>query len=351
MSPLISCNSGFVLEPTPWVYTRKSKKSWESHWVVALTIRRRKSRAFQICIHFYCATIGVSYTQLENPGYTLENPKWAERVVVPAIRRRKRSAFQLCIHFYCAIIGVSFTELKIMKAFRWIPLSKIIRDKLQQYVIKSGGNSQGLPGWIKQLPHPWDTHYQFSIISLLSNHKPQLPVQSQCHGVVRRRLPVLVKVATCHSTPQHRDTAENCNTATSCNTLQYTAGHSRQSWWSHSRSGRGVEWVTVLCNTVTLQKTAILQHAATRCSTLQDTRSNHDNNIRGHGLGGGLNLSQYQKVCQKLWLGMNLLMNVTPRLFTSKSNVMVCLFIPLSQRHRTRTRPGSQRYHCEDAER
>jgi len=40
--------------------------------VVTLTIRRRKSRALQICIHFYCAIIGVSYTQ--NPGYTLENP-------------------------------------------------------------------------------------------------------------------------------------------------------------------------------------------------------------------------------------------------------------------------------------
>jgi len=34
----------------------------------------------------------------------------------------------------------------------------------------SGGNSQGLPGWIKQPPCPWDTHrdYQFSIKTLLS---------------------------------------------------------------------------------------------------------------------------------------------------------------------------------------
>jgi len=39
--------------------------------VVVLAIRRREIRAFQICTHFYCAIIGVSYT--ENPGYTPEN--------------------------------------------------------------------------------------------------------------------------------------------------------------------------------------------------------------------------------------------------------------------------------------
>ena len=39
-----------------------------------------------------------------NPEYTLENPKWAERVVTLTIRRRKSRAFQICIHFYCAII-------------------------------------------------------------------------------------------------------------------------------------------------------------------------------------------------------------------------------------------------------
>jgi len=92
--------------------------------VVTLTIRRRKGRDFLICIHFYCAIIGVSCTK--NPGYALKNPKWAERVVVLAIRHRKIRAFQTCIHFYCAIIGVSFTELMITKAFQWIPLSKMI---------------------------------------------------------------------------------------------------------------------------------------------------------------------------------------------------------------------------------
>ena len=30
-------------------------------------------------------------------------------------------------------------------------------------------DSNGLPGWIKQPPCPWDAHYQFSIKSLLSN--------------------------------------------------------------------------------------------------------------------------------------------------------------------------------------
>jgi len=49
---------------------------------------------------------------------TLENSKWAERVVVRTIERTKRWAFQICIHFYCAVIGVSFTELTLFTRFR-----------------------------------------------------------------------------------------------------------------------------------------------------------------------------------------------------------------------------------------
>jgi len=97
---------------------------------------RRKIRAFQICIHFYCTIIGVSH--IGNPGNTLGNPKWAERVVVLAIRRRKIRAFQICIHFYCAIIGVSFSDLKIIQAFYWIPLSKI---KIVTYFVFCGNES------------------------------------------------------------------------------------------------------------------------------------------------------------------------------------------------------------------
>jgi len=59
-------------------------------------------------MHFYFAIIGVSYTK--NPGYALENLKRAERVVTLTIRRRKSRAFQLCFHFYCAIMGVSHTQ-------------------------------------------------------------------------------------------------------------------------------------------------------------------------------------------------------------------------------------------------
>jgi len=59
---------------------------------------------------------------------TLENPKWAERVVTLTIRCRKSRTFQICIHFCCVITGVSFTEFKIIKAFQWTPLSKIIVD-------------------------------------------------------------------------------------------------------------------------------------------------------------------------------------------------------------------------------
>jgi len=55
-----------------------------------------------------------------------KNPKWVQGVVVLTIRHRKSRAFQICIHFYCAIIEVSFTELKFIKAFQWIPWSKII---------------------------------------------------------------------------------------------------------------------------------------------------------------------------------------------------------------------------------
>jgi len=128
MSPQFSCNLWVRFETQtfePWVYTRKSKMSSDwlmLLWVVTLSIRRRKGRAFQICFHFYYAIIGVSYTQ--NPGI----PKGAEKVVKLAIRRRKIRAFQICIHFYYAIIGVTFMELKMIEAFQWIPSSKIIKQ-------------------------------------------------------------------------------------------------------------------------------------------------------------------------------------------------------------------------------
>jgi len=119
---------GLIYNPNPG-YTVANHSKWAER-EVALTIRHRKMRAFQICIqvHIYCTIsgmIGVSYTDSENLGYTLGNPKWAERVVVVgAIRRRKFRALQICIHFHCAIIGVSFSELKIIKASLWMPWSK-----------------------------------------------------------------------------------------------------------------------------------------------------------------------------------------------------------------------------------
>jgi len=90
---------GSFYNPNP-EYTMENTK-WAER-VVTLSIRRRKSMAFWICIHFCCAIIWVSYTK--NPGYTLENPKWAERVVTRTIRRRKSRASQnmysplLCNH-------------------------------------------------------------------------------------------------------------------------------------------------------------------------------------------------------------------------------------------------------------
>ena len=102
--------------------TLENSKWTERGVVPTIWCKKPWLRAFQICIHLYCAIIGVSYT--ENPGYALENRKWAERVAVLTIRRRKIRAFQICFHFYCAIIGVLFAELKIIKAFQWISLSK-----------------------------------------------------------------------------------------------------------------------------------------------------------------------------------------------------------------------------------
>jgi hypothetical protein len=73
------------------VYTRKSKMSWESCSTCHST-QEKKGFSNLVCVNFYYAIIGVSYT--ENPGYTLENPKWAERVVVLTTWRRENMAFQ-----------------------------------------------------------------------------------------------------------------------------------------------------------------------------------------------------------------------------------------------------------------
>jgi len=50
-----------------------------------------------------------------------ENPKWVERVVIFAIQNRKVSTFQLCIHFYCAIIGLGSRIQKILGIHSKIP--------------------------------------------------------------------------------------------------------------------------------------------------------------------------------------------------------------------------------------
>jgi len=99
--------SRFVLWPKPCMYTWKPKMGGETRSVY----QPRKLKDFQICTHFCCVIIGVSYT--ENPMYTLKNSKRAERVVVLTIRRRKIRGFEICIHFYYAIMGVWFTELTL----------------------------------------------------------------------------------------------------------------------------------------------------------------------------------------------------------------------------------------------
>jgi len=84
-------------------------------------------RAFQICIHFSCAIIGAWVSYTENLGYTLQNSKCAERVVILAIRRKKIGLFKYVSTFTVRSLGVWFTdsELKTIKAFQWIPLPKI----------------------------------------------------------------------------------------------------------------------------------------------------------------------------------------------------------------------------------
>ena len=91
-------NPGYTLENPKWVER-----------VVTLTIRswRRKSRVLQICIHLYCAILGVSHTQ--NPGYTLENPKWGERLVVLAIPPQKNKVFSnMYPHLLCNPRGLIY---------------------------------------------------------------------------------------------------------------------------------------------------------------------------------------------------------------------------------------------------
>jgi len=115
--------------------TRNSTIPKNPKWaerIVVLAIECSKVKAFHIFIHFFCAIIGVSYT--ENPGFTLKNPKWAERVVVLANRRRKCRAFQIWVHFYCAIIEVLYAELKIIKVRQWIWLSKRIMITMTQKI-------------------------------------------------------------------------------------------------------------------------------------------------------------------------------------------------------------------------
>jgi hypothetical protein len=83
--------------------------------------------AVQICIHFYCTNIEVSYT--ENPGYhsTVESPKWAERVVILAIWRRKVRLFKCVststVHHWSLIRRIedyySVSENTFVKKITW----------------------------------------------------------------------------------------------------------------------------------------------------------------------------------------------------------------------------------------
>jgi len=113
VSTIFMRSLGSTYNPNPGNTVAKSKRAKRE---AALTIRRRKTRAFQICIHFYCTITGDSYTR--NPVYAPENSKSTERGVVLAVQLRKIRAFQIWIHFYCAIIGLPFAELKIIKAFQ-----------------------------------------------------------------------------------------------------------------------------------------------------------------------------------------------------------------------------------------
>jgi len=121
--------------------------SWERGSIYHLT---QKTYGFS---DMYPLLLCYHWSFIYRKSWPIENPKWAERVEVLAIRRRKIRAFHICIHFYCAIIGVSFTEFKIIKAFQWIPLSiKIVTIPLLGNTTtwvtqsKSTGNWQG-PGF------------------------------------------------------------------------------------------------------------------------------------------------------------------------------------------------------------
>ena len=79
---------------------------------LTLSIRRRSGRRRKVGLFKYLSTftVGSLVSHIKIPGYTLENTNKAERDVTRTIRLRKGGAFQICIHFYCGIIGVSFTQ-------------------------------------------------------------------------------------------------------------------------------------------------------------------------------------------------------------------------------------------------
>jgi len=160
--------------------------SWESCNTYHST---QKNKGFSnMYLLLLCDHWGLIYTK---SGYTLENPKWAERVVVLAIRRRKIRAFQICIHFYCAIIGVSFTELKMIKAFQWIPLSKIINTliRTQTYRDLVHLDSSGPPKCFVPTPGP-TSEYQTSVHGVYTHvHPCTLP----------NPLSFLMEIITCHA--------------------------------------------------------------------------------------------------------------------------------------------------------
>jgi len=138
-------------------------------------------------------------------------------------------------------------------------------------------------------PHPWDTHYRFSIKTLLSNVKkrclfggclieihvhykdmtwPTSTLRTPC-----KRHPKRTANTQIHTLPHPETTLwTHCNTlqrtatnTTHCNTLQHTATHSNTLWRAATH-----------CNT--LQHTATycnilqhMQHTATHCKALQHT--------------------------------------------------------------------------------
>jgi len=108
-------------------------------------------------------------------------------------------------------------------------------------------DSQGLPGWIKSPPCPWDTHYQFWIKTLLSNARDIITAGFYLKEEKKLRLTFSSLMS---SLARSGVVCRNSRHISSCYNLH---------------KNRKCEWCARLQHTIT---NCTLQHTATHCNTV-----------------------------------------------------------------------------------